>query len=129
MTVYITPKILNPFMKITTRELAEHFNFKCQCGCGQSVYRNNGVPEANHCMIHDRKRYHTQITIPMNLELVSSYCHQLEKVHTTEHRLMFYEKQCNKYNKNRVDGWLKSLLESTDIHHSEIDLFLNYSKG
>ena len=108
----------NPFADISTIELADHLGWICQ-NCGLHC-ASRGGPEANHCLVHDRKRYHRQVTIYMNKELVCHICHQEGEVHTIQHRLEFYRKRCEQYGRDVVDGWLKGL----PIAYAEISVFL-----
>ena len=107
MTVSHMHKQANPFADCTAAELAEYRGYKCE-NCSGSVWQNGG-PERNHCLVPDRKRYHQQVTIVLNFELVCHKCHQTEECHTFEHRVAFKRKQEERYGVERVDGWLRSI--------------------
>ena len=115
MTVY--DQHIDPFSQPTTIELADARNWICECGCDKHVNLNGG-PEANHAIIHDRKRYHSEVTRAWNLQLVAKNHHEMQ--HVTEARLAFYRKQCSRYGRPLVDGALLQL----PIEPSEISMFL-----
>src|SRR3990172_8381864 len=104
MTVYIQPRVLNPFRDVSAEELAEYRGWACE-NCGHGV---GDDPERNHCIVPDRKRYHQQVSIALNYELVCHWCHQREDVHTFQHRVEFKRKQEERYGAEVVAGWLRS---------------------
>ena len=107
MTVNTMPRVLDPFSDCDALTLAECRGYTCEA-CGGSVWQNGG-PERNHCLVPDRRRYHKQVTVAINFELVCHRCHQTEECHTFVHRVAFKRKQEERYGVKRVDGWLRSI--------------------
>jgi len=97
--------MLDPFKEPDVMELAEYRAFVCE-NCGEHVFWGGRHPERNHCLIPDRKRYHNVVTVGINLELVCNVCHQLEHVHTYEHRVEFKRKQEQRYGVQTVADFL-----------------------
>lgn len=117
MSVYDTPRVLDPFSNPSAYELAEARNWICECGCGEHVNRHGG-PERNHCIFPDRKRHHSEVSRAWNYQLVAHNHH--ENCHTLENRIRFYKIQCDRYGREFMEGCLKQV----PVHPSEIHIFL-----
>ena len=65
--------------------------------------------ELNHCIVHDQKRIHRQLTCRENLQATCSICHTSteQKAHSREEREKFVEKQIERgYD---IGKWYRSL--------------------
>ena len=105
MSVISAPR--DPFSKISTTELCELRGDKCEC-CGGNVW-NLGGPEANHCLVPDRKRHKPVCDYLINIELVCHKCHVWEEVHTFYHRIAFRRKQEERYSVADVEAFFRML--------------------
>jgi len=102
MTVYDMPRVLDPFSNPSAEELAEYRDWTCEiCGMERGVQRH-------HALFRRDIRF-PQLDCALNYQLVGVICHMSGCADTRANRLEFYEKQCERYGKDVVDGWIDSL--------------------
>ena len=72
-------------------------------------HKREGV-ERHHCLIHDTKRFHEELTVEENLMLAWSYCHTgVCVLNGLDVRLWFWGVQCERYGVDHMLDWLDSL--------------------
>jgi len=62
----------------------------------------------HHCLYH-RKKGAAFLDCEENLELLCSECHSKGVVNSFEHRIDFYNVQCQRYGKEHMENWNNSL--------------------
>ena len=93
---------LDPFSDLSAYELAEALNWKCEiCTVGRGTQR--------HHAIFRRDRRFPMLNCVINYQLVCPCCHMAGAADTRGNRLRHYQAQCDRYGKERVDGWIESL--------------------
>lgn len=66
--------------------------------------------QRHHCLIHDSKRFHGELTVKENLMAVCAYCHTGEcLLNGYDIRLWFWSIQCERYGIDHMLDWLESL--------------------
>lgn len=69
----------------------------------------NRATELHHCLVHDMKRYHKELTVPENLMAVCSYCHTSlsQQANSYEVRVQFAQEQIRRH--YNISKWYRSL--------------------
>lgn len=103
VTVYIEAKVLDPFGNPGAEELAEARGWVCEvCGKRRGTQRH-------HALFRTDRRF-PMLDVAINYQLVCPVCHtETGEADSRQNRLTFYEKQCERYGKGVVDGWIDSL--------------------
>jgi hypothetical protein len=66
--------------------------------------------QRHHCLIHDSKRFHEELTVEENLMLACSYCHTgVCVLNGYDIRVWFWGKQCERYGIDHMLDWVDSL--------------------
>lgn len=68
------------------------------------------MEQRHHCLVHDSKRFHSELTVRENLMGVCWQCHTGDcKVNGYEVRVKFFERQCRRYGLPHMLEWVASL--------------------
>jgi len=102
--VYDTNRTRDPFKDISATELAEMRGYVCEiCNKRRGTQRHHGLVRRN-------KRYKKQLDVLINYQLACHTCHtETCEADSKENHINFYRIQCNRYGKEVVDNWIKSL--------------------
>jgi hypothetical protein len=66
--------------------------------------------ERHHCLIHDSKRFHEELTVEENLMLACSYCHTgVCVLNGYDIRVWFWGRQCERYGIDHMLDWVQGL--------------------
>jgi hypothetical protein len=72
--------------------------------------------QRHHCLIHDTKRFHLELTVEENLMLVCCYCHTgICVLDGYEVRRWFWELQCKRYGVDHMLKWVEGLPDKLKI--------------
>ena len=75
----------------------------CESGSGKIGH------DLHHCLIPRQKRYRAWLDTPENLMLVNHYDHIAGVFDTWQWRCKFWQMQCKRYGRERMERWIASL--------------------
>lgn len=105
MSVYITPRQINPFADVDIEEFIR-LRPRCEVRGSRCLGR---ASQRHHALFRRDKRY-PQLDCGMNYQAVCENCHTgTGEADSTENKYTFYDVQCARYGKETVDGWIDSL--------------------
>jgi len=105
VTVYVTPRVLNPF---SNPDITEFLRLRPDCEVKGEQCQGR-ASQRHHALFRRDKRF-PQLDCAMNYQAACENCHTgTGEADSYENKMRFYQIQCDRYGKERVDGWIESL--------------------